>query len=250
MDTQPPVSPTPDTPAMPTIGGPGPSPLVGGPGGSPMGVPGGGNNTIMFALIGILGLGAVIFAIMTAVFYNKATTATTTLNAQKANAAEKAKIQQKKDDDQANTIANESPFRSYFAPVEFGSFEIKFPKNWSGYVDHEPTGTQVSLLLNPDFVRRSNGSDELAAGRIMLVTRPFDQYTTTFQNQIKRGTIKQTAITVSGLKGYDLSGSFQDKKTTREVIVPVRDKVLVFINENFKYATEFNEILAQSTIVP
>jgi hypothetical protein len=204
----------------------------------------------MFILIGILGLGTVGFGIAAVLAYNKATVATTTLQQQKTAAVVIAKKEQKKDDDEANLIANESPFRSYVAPVDFGSFEIKFPKNWSGYVDQEQIGTQVALTINPDFVRRSNGADELVATRVQLIERTKDSYLQLYTSLIKRGTLKQANTTVSGLASYDITGTFADKKTTRQVVVPVRDKVLVFTNENSKYSSEFNQILAQANIIP
>jgi hypothetical protein len=228
-----------------------PTPFSTGRGNAPFGGGGGRNsNPLMFVLIGILGVGAVIFAILTLVFYSKAQTATTTLEEQKAAAVALAKAEQKKADDEANTVANESPFRSYVAPSEYGSFEIKFPKNWSSQVIQERSGTQVHLVINPEFIRRTNGNDELAAARVMLMERTSDQYMNNFQSLVKRGTLKQNTITVSGQKAFDLTGQFSDKKTTRQVIVPVRDKVLVFINENSRYAGQFNEILAQSKVIP
>jgi hypothetical protein len=198
----------------------------------------------------VLGLGALVFAVLAIVFYGNATKAATNLQAKEAAAAEVAKAAQKKADDDAYRVAGESPFRAYVAPVEDGSFSISFPKDWSGYVDQEQSGTQVSLVVNPDFVRRTNANDELAAARVQLIVRDVNQYMNAFTSYIKQGTIKQKDITVSGQHGYDLSGQFTDKKTTREVIVPVRDKVLVFFNENSKYADEFNQILAQSKINP
>jgi hypothetical protein len=134
--------------------------------------------------------------------------------------------------------------------VEYGSFEIKFPKNWSGYVDQEKSGKQVDLVLNPDFVRRINATDELAAARVLLQETQADQFMTSFASQVKRGSLKQSDITISGQHAYDFTGQFQDRRTTREVVVPVRDKVLVFINENNRYSSEFNQILAQSKIIP
>lgn len=244
-------APIPITPPTPT------SPLAGLPKGSGFGgngsFPGSGGSSrspVMFILIGILGLGALVFGVMTVVFFNQASTATKTLDVQKSAAVDKAKIEQKKADNEANTVANESPFRSYVAPVEFGSFEIKFPKNWSSYIDQEKTGTQVALTINPDFIRRTNSTDELAAAKVTLMERPVDQYMATFASNVKKGTLKQADITISGQRAFDLTGQFSDKRTTREVIVPVRDKVLVFINENSKYSAEFDQILAQSKIVP
>ncbi len=230
MDNQPltPASPTPfSTPSRSASGGP-----------------------FLIILVIILGLGAVIFGALTITFYSKAATATNTLTAQKAAAAAQARADQQKADEIANTLASESPFRSYTAPTEFGAFEIKFPKNWSSTVDQEPNGTQVNLVLNPDFVRRISGTDELMGARITLQERPSDQFLNSFAGSFKNGKLKQTKITVSGLGATDITGSFPDKRTTREVVVAVRDKVLVFINENGKYATEFNEILAQAKIIP
>ncbi|MDB5178461.1 MAG: hypothetical protein JWN01_404 [Patescibacteria group bacterium] len=208
------------------------------------------SNPLLFILIVILGIGAVTFAILAVVAYGNASTATKTVNAQKETAAAKAKIEQKKADDFANTIANESPFRSYVAPVEYGSFEIKFPKNWSSFIDQEKSGKQIDLILNPDFVRRINATDELSAARVLLQETSAETFMAAFSSQIKRGALKQTDITVSGQHAYDLNGQFQDRRTTREVVIPVRDKVLVFINENNRYSTEFNQILAQSKIIP
>lgn len=211
---------------------------------------GGGSNQIMLALLGVLGLGAIGLGILCIVLFNQAQTATRTLETQKAAAATAAKAEQKKADDEANTIASQSPFRSYVAPVQYGSFEIKFPKNWSATVDHEPHSTQVSLILNPDFIRRTNGNDELVAAHITLEEKSSDSYVKTFADKVKRKILTQTEITVSGQKSFQFSGKFDNKKISRIVIVPVRDKVIVFANENDKYSHEFDQILAQATILP
>ncbi len=204
----------------------------------------------MLVLVVILGVGALIFAIIAAVSSNQASVATKTLQQQKAATAIAARTEQKKADDAAYTIANEAPYRSYTAPVKFGSFEIKFPKNWSSYVEEQDSGTQVMLRVNPDFVRRTNGTDELVGARIALIERPLAQYLSAFTGAISQNKIKKTQTNVSGLTAYDLVGSFPDSKTARIVVVPVRDKIVVFTNENAQYATEFNEILAQAKIIP
>jgi len=215
-----------------------------------MGGGGGGTSPIMLILLGILGFGAVVFAVLTVTFYQKANTATTTLNNQVDHAVAQAKTDQKTADDEAAVKANESPFRSYVAPVADGSFQINFPKNWSGWVDQENNGTQVSLAVNPDFVRKSNNADELMAARVQLIERPSTQFMQQFAGNLQRGTLKKADTTVSGQPASDLTGQFTDSKTSRMVVVPVRDKVLVFINENSKYAGEFSTILAQAKIIP
>ena len=210
----------------------------------------GGSSPLMFVLIVILGLGALVFAGMALTFYTQATSATKDLQSKETAAAAKAQSAQKNADAEAYRIAGESPFRSYIAPVEDGSFQIQFPKDWSAYVDEETGGMQVNLTVNPDFIRTTDGADELAAARVELIVRDSVSYMNNYSGNIKRGVLKQADITVSGQHGYDLTGQFQDKKTSRMVVIPVRDKVLVFINENSKYANEFNQILAQSKVIP
>ena len=204
----------------------------------------------MFMLIVVLGLGTVGFGAATVVFSGKASTATKNLESAKATAVAKAKADQKKQDDIDNTRAAESPFRAYTAPEEYGSFVINFPKTWASYVDQETSGTQVSLAVNPDFIRRTKGQDGAYAARVMLIERSKDQYLAQFTGLIKNKTIKQADTKVDNQPAYDLTGTFSDHKTIRQIVVPVRDKVLVFTTENSAYAAEFNAILAQAKIIP
>ncbi len=211
---------------------------------------GGGTSPIMIILIVLLGLGAIGFGIMAITFYNQAQTANNTVDTQKAQAVAAAIKVQKSNDDAAYAKAAESPFRSYTAPDADGAFIINFPKNWDGWVDEEQSGTNVNLIINPDFVRVSQSVNELAACVVKLIEEPSSQYMTQFASYIQEGQMKQANITISGIQGYDLTGQFSDNRTTRMVVVPVRDKVLVFTNENAKYAAEFDEILAQAKVNP
>ena len=198
-------------------------------------------------LIVVLGLGTVVFGLAAISASSKAHTATATLAAAKAQAANDAKKAQKAADDQANTLANATPYRTYTAPDAFGGFAISFPKDWSASVDEEETsGVQVSLTVNPNFVRRVNNVNDLVAARVELHTVPMAQFLQAYNAK----TITQTSITVSGIAGTALTGTFPDKRTTRLVAVPVRDKTLVFINENGSYASTFDTILAQAKINP
>lgn len=218
-----------------------------GPFGSSPSGGGGGQSPLLIILLVLLGLGTVGFGILTVTFSSKASTATKSVEAEKATAAAKARDEQKKLDDDANTRANESPYRAYTAPQQFGSFVVNFPKNWSSFAEHSSSGTQVHLVLNPDFLRKTNGQDELMAARIKLIETPKDAYLATFTRNKE---VKQTPITVSDQPGFELTGKLPDRKSVRIVVVPIRDKVLVFSTENATFANEFNEILSQAKIIP
>ncbi len=205
---------------------------------------------MFIALIVVLGLGTIIFGVLTVTFSNKAAATEKSTTQQKAAAAAAARDEQKSLDHIEFTKINETPYRAYNAPQQFGSFVINFPKNWSSSVREQNSGTQVSLALNPEFIRNSNGQDEITAIRVLFMTTPQSQYMAQYAGNIKNGKMKQAKTTVSGQPAYDVTGTFSGRKTIREVIVPVRDKVLVFSSESPQYAAEFNAVLSQAKIIP
>lgn len=207
-----------------------------------------GRNPLTTALIAVLAVGVLGFGVLAIVAFSKANTAANTLQSQKQSAADSARADQKKTDQTAAELASESPFRSYVAPVEYGSFEIKFPKNWSGDVNENRSNSiQVSLVVNPDFVRSQNGADDLAAAKITLYQRTLAELTKEYATNRD---LKKSDITVAGIPSVQYSGKFADRRTKRLVAVPVRDKTLVFTNENATYNSEFDLIMAQSRINP
>src|SRR5207244_1399268 len=96
----------------------------------------------------VLVIGTGIFGILTVVFSMQAISANNSAKSKASAAAVAARNDQKKLDEAATTKQNESPFRTYTAPAEFGSFSVSFPKTWNFSVDQEPTGNQVTLKFN------------------------------------------------------------------------------------------------------
>lgn len=210
-----------------------------------------GDVSITTLLIGFLGFGFVLFAALSLYAFSQAHTATTTLNIQKQAAATAAAEFQKQADAVATVKASESPYRSFTASVDFGGFVINFPKNWSGSASESTQSTtQVILALNPDFVRQTDGTANPVAAKVVLIQQLMTTALTQLNPLIQIGRLKQQDVTVSGIKGTLLTGKFDDKQTVREVLLPVRDKTLIFSTEDTKYAAEFDQILAQAKINP
>lgn len=213
--------------------------------------PSSGDANVTTLLIGFLGVGFVLFAVLSLYAFSTAHTATATLTSQKQAAASVAAEAQKKADAAATLSASESPYRSFTASSDFGGFVINFPKNWSGAAsENTQTTNQVILTLNPDFVRQTNGTANPLAAKVVLVQQLTSSLLTQLSSQIQMGRIKQQDATVSGLKATQLTGTFEDKVTVREVLVPVRDKTIIFSTEDAKYSSEFDQILAQAKINP
>jgi hypothetical protein len=86
--------------------------------------------------------------------------------------------------------------------------------------------------------------------RVHLEDRTKDSWIAGLSSQVKSGKLKQTDTTVSGQPAFDFTGQFNGGRTIREVVVPIRDKVLVFTTESAQYATEYAQILSQTKIIP
>lgn len=235
MDTQPtaPVESTPP-PSMPiTPITPLPSPRRG---------PG-----ISLVLIVVLGLGTIIFGLAAITSSGQAHTAKTTLANAKQTAATQAAQAQKQTDAQAAEDAAESPYQTYTAPDDYGSFVISFPKNWSSAVDLEDNAqNQVTLVMQPGIIRTVNGVGDLIAAEVLLINRQLPDYLSGFNKK----KVAQTNVTVDGIASVQLTGSFPDGRATTLVAVPIRDKTLVFDNEDSTYASQFQTIVAQAKLNP
>lgn len=201
-------------------------------------------------MVVLLGLGTVGFGVLSVTFSSQASKTKASLEEAKTKAADEAREAQKKADEENFTKLSNSPYRAYVAPEAYGSFVVNFPKLWSAKVVQQNSGTQIDLALNPDFISTINNVPKPLAAHVQLIQSSKDNFLKSYAGDITRGKIKQTNITVSGLPAFDLAGTFTSKLVIRMVVVPVRDKVIVYSIENNAYMAEFNQILAQTKIVP
>lgn len=209
-------------------------------------------------LLVALGVSIVFVLIFAGLFINSymtAQNATKNLNAKTSVAYEAGKEAgaktQKESDEAADKADAQNPYRAYDAPVAYGEFSIKFPKNWSSWVSENLNGgTQVDLIANPDFVKEVTNSNINYALRVTFLNSTYANTKRSYDQQVKSGKAKATAQKVSGLEGTRYTGQYTQREEGIAVLVPVRDKTLVFVTENTKYAPEFEATLTQSTIRP
>jgi hypothetical protein len=158
---------------------------------------------------------------------------------------------QKAEDEERFRISSQSPYRSYAAPGIYGGFEIKFPKNWSAHVvENEGGSPQVHLTLHPEFVKQVANQDNAYAARVQLSRTNHDQIVKQRQNEVKAGRLKQQSVSVAGIPSTRFEGKYDNKHDGVTVLVPVRDKTIIISTDDKKYLPEFDQILAQSKIVP
>jgi hypothetical protein len=199
-------------------------------------------------IIGILLLAALALGALAAGFAATASKDKAALSTAAATAAAAAQKAQAKKDQVTYAELNASPFQTYTSPSSLGPFSINFPKSWSATVSESSTDqTQVDLIMNPGFIRTEDGTPNLHAAEVIFSQRTISDYGSQYMGQ---SGITEADIMVSGIKGQSYTGTFGDNRTTRVVLVPVRNEVIAFINEDAAYASDFNTILAQAKIIP
>jgi type II secretory pathway pseudopilin PulG len=205
------------------------------------------NRTLTIGLF-VLGFVVLVLGITTTIALVTAGGATADANKKAQTAAASARADQKKADELAARQAQESPYRTYQAAEEYGAFSLKIPKNWSAYVQYNLNGrTQLDLSLQPDIISITGNAITPLAAHLELDQSTFADYMSQYKND---SSVHQSDITVSGIKSKNLTGSFKDITVARVVVVPVRDKVMVFTNQDKTYDPEFTKILEQAKINP
>lgn len=208
-------------------------------------------NTALKIVVIVLGVLMLIFAVMAGTLFGTSARAVATLEAAKKKANDKGHSDQKQADEENYKKQNESPFRSYTAPEIYGGFEIKFPKNWNGYVIESPNAQQqINLTVNPDFVKQIVGSDNVYGLHVILAKLSYDQTLKQHQDDVKQRKLKQNSVTVSGITGTRYEGKFDERHDGSTVVIPVRDKTIIISTDDKKYLPEYNQVLAQAHIVP
>lgn len=214
-----------------------------------------GKSKLPLILCAVFGVLLILFMGLLISSYMQAQAATKDLNAKRAAAynlgkTAGAQTQKETDDAAAKTLA-ENPYRSYTAPVTFGDFTIKFPKNWSAWVaENISSSNQVELIASPDFIKVLPDNSVNYALHVMLVNSTYTNLRQNYDQQVKDKKAKATSVTISGISGTRYEGQYSQTKSGIIVLVPVRDKTMVLSTENTKFSSEFSQILTQSTIKP
>lgn len=206
---------------------------------------------LLIVLVVLFGLGTAGFGLLAFLGYGVGLQARSSLNSAKQSSYTKGQQDQQKSDDAKYLASNESPFRNYQAPDIYGSFLLKFPKNWNIYaVETKDSSTQLSLFLHPDLVRQVSGSDNAYATRLVLTRSTADDIQKQHAEDVKQGKLSLKNITVSGIQSFRYEGKFDGKHDGSTVLVPVRDKTIIISNDDKQFANEYNQILSQAQITP
>lgn len=144
------------------------------------------------------------------------------------------------------TEREKQPNKIYTSPSEFGSVRLQFPKTWSSYVEAE--GASLEYYGHPNFVPSQGVNYAL---RMSVVTKQFANEVKSYDNEVKKGDLRASAIQVSGTTGTRLDGMLKKDQQGVMVIFPLRDKTLKVWTENNDFKGDFDNIVLKGlTFIP
>jgi hypothetical protein len=201
--------------------------------------------TMIIAILGALAGLLLIFLVMSIISGVSSNNQITV--ARQQGVAEGSATQAKQDEDKLHALVD-SPAKTYVAPGVYGGLEVKYPKTWNASVTDSSTGNALSLILHPEVIRVD--PSQLFATRIVLSQALLTTATKSYEDLVKKGTLRSSKVTVSGIAGLRYDGIYEGKKEGAVTLVQVRDKVISMICEDKKYLAGYNDIVAQMKITP
>jgi hypothetical protein len=198
----------------------------------------------------LLAIATLAFGGLSIYYINKYSKEKTTVDAQEAEAAAKARAEQKQTDDKDNAEAQKTPYRSYTAPAVVGAIKVDFPKSWNVYAEESQEAALLKLFMNPEVVRSEKNYDGGYAFRLSLERKLYTDSVKSMQKLIEKGEVKAQPITVSGIAGTRFTGKVTPAHNGAMVMIPLRDKTLTTWTESNDFVNDFNTILERISVVP
>lgn len=134
------------------------------------------------------------------------------------------------------------PLKAYTSAPQYGSFTLKYPKTWSGYVNEQPN--QLTMLMQPDVVPADPKTSYTL--KVEVLPTAYNQAVAPLENQIKTGKLSAKAFSlpkvpdVIGLRG---DGEIAQGKQGAVVFLPLRDKTIKISAESQDRIADFNNII-------
>src|SRR3989344_6030028 len=172
----------------------------------------------------IIAIGLGVLAIYYVLQYNKEKT---TVESQKAKAAEVARSEQKTQDETAFAKEEKFPYSTYEVPAVLGAIKVEYPKTWSVFaIQDESAATQLDVFMSPQVVLAEKNNTEPYAFRMKLEQKLYTESIKKYQSLAQKGQVTAEAVVVSGISGTRFNGQIDTGRTGSIILLPIRDKTL------------------------
>ncbi len=169
-------------------------------------------------------------------------------------AAERATAAESSKKDAEFVEAEKSPLKTYTGPVTYGDLRFNFPKTWNQYVVNPSTTSPINLYFNPEFIPDLSSTAKFAL-RVQVLNATYLATLATYSTQVKAGTATISAYNaakVPNVLGSIVNGAINTKTSTGTmVLLPLRDKTIVFWTEDPNFKNDFvNTVLPSISYAP
>lgn len=159
-------------------------------------------------------------------------------------AVAEARKEQAEANEEVVRAIEEEPNLEFAGPEEYGRLSFKYPKNWSVYVaDDTSTSNKFNAYLHPVTVPPINSASTRFAVVVNIETIAYDKALDKYRNDIEKGEIKSSPVTVNGHEGTRLDGSIARDIRGSAVLFRVRDKTITISSQADTFKSYFDNII-------
>lgn len=158
-------------------------------------------------------------------------------------AVTRAKTEQQKDDEAKFLEREKLPTRMFQGPSDLGSVSFQYPKTWSVYTAKVSSGLET--YLNPDVVPPVTAGQAYAL-RVLVESRTYDVVIRSYDEAVKKGTLRTSPVTVNGFAGIRVDGKLSATRDGSAVIFKVRDKTLTVATDVSAFKNDFDQTILKS----
>ncbi len=136
------------------------------------------------------------------------------------------------------------PFLDFDGPDLLGGITFKYPKTWSVMVNQEVSSNQqIDAYLHPGMIRFDEESSRSYALRLQLLTQTYSEVLGSYISLVQEGKLKSKAVVFNGTEGVRLDGQLSAEDRGSMVVLPIRDKTMLFWTESPDFIDDYNTML-------
>lgn len=158
-------------------------------------------------------------------------------------AVAEARREQLREDQERFAEQEANPKREFVGPDEYGRLTFQYSKQWSVYIANDARRSgSFEAYLNPVSVPPIDNNTRVAL-RVRIESQAYDSVLKTYENQVKKGDLKSSQVTINGVDGTRLDGNFSKELRGAAVLFKIRDKTLTIQTDSDTFKPAFENLI-------
>ena len=131
----------------------------------------------------------------------------------------------------------------FVGPEDYGALSFLYPRDWSVFVEKDASTAGVfQAYLNPVSVPPLGIAQQYGL-RVTIETKDYDVVLNAYQQQVKKGDLKSSAVKVNGQDGTRLDGAFTKDIRGSAIVFKIRDKTVTMRTDADTFKDVFNPLI-------